>query len=215
MTGFHDLINGVLVIVLVLNLFALGSSRILTVIRIAAAQGALLSVLPLLNSSAGWPSLAASAGAIVLKGFVIPFMMGRSLRAAKIKREVEPFIGFFPSVLLGAGATGAALLLSTQIPLEASQTGTLIVPASIATIVVGFLILTTRYKALTQVIGYLILENGIYLFGLLLVEALPLVIELGVLLDLFVGIFVITIITNRINDTFASMDTRRLASLKE
>jgi hydrogenase-4 component E len=60
-----------------------------------------------------------------------------------------------------------------------------------------------------------VLENGIFIFGILLVEAIPLVVEMGMLLDLFVGIFVISIITNHINRAFSSMDTRRLVSLKE
>ena len=88
-------------------------------------------------------------------------------------------------------------------------------PASLATVLVGFIILVTRFKALSQVVGYLVLENGIFIFGMLLIEAIPLVIEMGVLLDLFVGIFVISIITNHINRAFSSMDTRRLVSLKE
>ena len=87
--------------------------------------------------------------------------------------------------------------------------------SSIATVLTGFILLITRFKALTQVMGYLVLENGIYIFGMLLVEAMPLVVEMGVLLDLFVAIFVICIIVNRINQAFSSLDTRRLASLKE
>jgi len=63
--------------------------------------------------------------------------------------------------------------------------------------------------------GYLVLENGIYIFGLLLVEAMPLVVELGVMLDLFVAIFVICIMVNHINKTFSSLDTRLMTSLKE
>ena len=92
---------------------------------------------------------------------------------------------------------------------------TLIVPTAISTVFVGFIILVTRYKAISQVIGYLILENGIFIFGMLLIEAMPLVVELGVLLDLFVGIFVACIIINHINQAFSSMDTRKLVSLKE
>lgn len=64
-------------------------------------------------------------------------------------------------------------------------------------------------------VGYLILENGIFIFGMLLVEAMPFVVEMGVLLDLFVAIFVICIIVNHINRAFSSMDTRQLTSLKE
>jgi len=82
-------------------------------------------------------------------------------------------------------------------------------------VLVGFILLTTRFKALTQVVGYLVLENGIFIFGMLLIEAMPMVVEMGVLLDLVVGIFVISIIVNHINQAFSSLDTRRLVSLKE
>jgi hydrogenase-4 component E len=153
--------------------------------------------------------------AIALKGIVIPAIMIRALRDAHIKREVEPLIGLLPSIILGALATASALLFADQLPLAGEHDGTLFVPTSIATVLVGFILLTTRFKALTQVVGYLVLENGIYIFGMLLIEAMPLVVEMGVLLDLLVGIFVICIIVNHINRAFSSMDTRRLVSLKE
>ena len=81
-------------------------------------------------------------------------------------------------------------------------------PASLATVLTGFLLLTTRRKAITQVVGYLVLENGIFLFGLLLLEAMPFLVEVGVLLDLFVGVFVMGIIIHHINREFASIGTR-------
>jgi len=73
----------------------------------------------------------------------------------------------------------------------------------------------TRFKALTQVLGYLVLDNGIFLFGMLLIDAMPLIVEMGVLLDLVVGIFVTCIIVHHIHRAFSSMDTRSLAMLKE
>jgi hydrogenase-4 component E len=211
-----ELLNAILVIVLVMNLFALGTSRILAVIRIVAAQGALLGFIPLLvHERLTVPVVLASVAAIALKGIAIPSIMIRALRDAQIKREVEPLIGLLPSILLGALATAFALLFSGQLTLADPRTSTLIVPTSIATALVGFILLTTRYKAITQVVGYLVLENGIFVFGMLLIEAIPLVVEMGMLLDLFVGIFVISIIANHINRAFSSMDTRRLISLKD
>jgi hydrogenase-4 component E len=211
-----DALNAILVIVLVMNLFALGTSRILAVIRIVAAQGALLGLLPLLlHARLTLPVVVAAVAAVALKGIAIPSIMIRALRDAQIKREVEPLIGLLPSIILGALATGFALLFSGQLALSDPGTSSLIVPASISTALVGFILLTTRYKAITQVVGYLVLENGIFIFGMLLIEAIPLVVEMGVLLDLFVGIFVISIIANHINRAFSSMDTRRLVSLKE
>lgn len=208
------LLNALLVVVMILNLFALGTSRINAVIRIAAAQGVLLAAIPLiLNDRITSSAILAAVSAAALKGIVIPAIMMRSLRSARIKREVKPMIGHLPSIILGAAATAAALLVSDRT--AGLRGGNLIVPASIATVLVGFIILTTRFKALTQVIGYLVLENGIFVFGMLLVAAIPLVVEMGMLLDLFVGVFVISIITNKINEAFSSMDTRELASLKE
>jgi hydrogenase-4 component E len=207
-----DLINALLVVILILNLFALGNSRIQSAIRIVAAQGAILGVITLLmHERLTLPVLLSAVAAVLIKGIIIPAIMVRSLRAAEIKREEEPFIGFLPSIILGAVATAATLLFTRALTTAPS----LIIPASIATVLVGFIILISRFKAISQVLGYLVLENGIYIFGMLLIEAIPLVVEMGMLLDLFVGVFVISIITNHINQAFSSMDTRRLVSLKE
>lgn len=211
-----DLLNAILVIVLMLNLFALGTSRILSVIRTVALQGALLGAVPLLaHEHITFPAILAAAGAIALKGIVIPAFMMRALREAQIKREVEPLIGLLPSIILGALGTAFALLFAGRLPLAEAHAGALLVPASIATVLTGFLLLTTRYKAITQVVGYLVLDNGIFIFGMLLIEAMPYIVEMGVLLDLFVGVFVISIILNHINRAFSSLDTRRLSALKE
>jgi len=211
-----NLLNTLLVFVLVLNLFALGTSRIVSVIRTVALQGALLGLLPLLlHGHLSFMTLLAIVPTIALKGAVIPGMMIHALRDVKIKREVEPLIGLQPSVILGALGTVFALLFADQLPLAAQHAGALIVPTAIATVLTGFILLITRFKALTQIMGYLVLENGIFIFGMLLIEAMPLVVEMGVLLDLFVAIFVICIIVNKINQAFSSMDTRRLVSLKE
>lgn len=211
-----NLLNTLLVVVLMLNLFALGTSRIVSVIRAVAVQGTLLGLLPLLlQGHASWATALTVLTTLALKGAAIPAVMLHALRDVKIKREVEPLISLPASVLLGALGTVFALLYAKQLPLAAQHAGALLVPAALATVLTGFILLVTRFKALTQVVGYLILENGIYIFGMLLVEAMPLVVEMGVLLDLFVGIFVICIIVNQINQAFSSMDTRRLVSLKE
>ncbi len=211
-----SLLNTILVVVLVLNLFALGASRIQAVIRIAAAQGAILGLIPLLvPGPLRLPAVLMVIATMAIKGVIIPGIMMRALRDAAIKREVEPLIGRLPSTILGALAILLALLFADQLPLASQHEEVLLVPASMATVLVGFILLTTRFSALNQIVGYLVLENGIFIFGMLLVEAMPLIVELGVLLDLVVGIFVICIIVNHINRAFFSLDTRRLASLKE
>ena len=175
-----SLLNAILVIVLVMNLFVLGTSRIQAVIRMVAVQGALLSLIPLLvHQHLTFPAFLVAAATIAIKGMLIPAIMMLALRDAQIKREVEPLIGLLPSILLGAVATVFAILFAGKMPLIDRHDGALLVPTSIATVLVGFILLTTRFKALNQVVGYLVLENGIFIFGMLLVEAMPLVVEMG------------------------------------
>jgi len=199
-----------------LNLLALASSRLPSVINAAACQGMVLGVLPLLlGAESHWLVWLVAAGTVGVKGFVIPGLLRRALRAASIDREVQPLLGYVPSLLVGAGAMIGAVVLGGILPLRPEDAGSLLVPASFATIVSGFLLLIGRTKAIVQVCGYLILENGIYLFGLLLIRATPLLVEAGILLDLTVGVFVIGIIVDRIQRAFDSLDTRKLTVLRE
>jgi hydrogenase-4 component E len=205
-----------LVLVLLVNLFALGTSRMRAVIACSAIQGVVLGVLAALaHQHASLQSWLVAGGAAVVKGIVIPRLLYKAMRDVAIHREVEPFVGFVPSLLLGAVGTGLAVVFSQTLPLAPEHRGSLLLPCSFATVLTGFIILTTRRKAITQVVGYLLLENGIFIMGLALLEAMPFLVEVGVLLDLFVGIFVMGIIINHISREFSSLDTDRLTALKE
>lgn len=199
-----------------LNLIALSSSRLPTIIRAAALQGFVLGLLPLLlEHEFHWLVACVATGTVAVKGFVIPGLLRRALRAANIDREVEPLVPFIPSLLLGAGATIGAMAGASALPLRPEHVGSLLVPGSLATLFCGLLLLIGRTKAISQVCGYLLLENGIYLFGMLLMRATPLIVEAGILLDLTVGVFVIGIIVDRIQKEFDTLDTRKLTSLRE
>jgi hydrogenase-4 component E len=199
-----------------LNLLALGSSRLPTMIRAMSVQGMALGVMPLLiEERIGWRLVLVAVATVTGKGLVIPTLLRRAMRAAHIDREIEPFIGFVPSLLLGAGGTIAALALARLLPLLPEHRGTLLVPGALASALTGFVMLMGRTKAISQVCGYLILENGIYLFGLLLIQSTPLLVEAGILLDVTVGVFIIGIIVDRIQRAFDSLDTRKLTALRE
>jgi hydrogenase-4 component E len=210
-------VDPLLVVVLLLNFLLLGTSRLQAVINASAAQGVVLGLLAVFvhHVGLGWRSVLLVLAVILVKGLLIPVMLARAMRDAAIRREIEPFVGFVPSLLLGAVGTGAALIFARTLPLADEHAGSLLVPASLATVLTGFIILTTRRKAITQVVGYLVLENGIFIMGLTLLEAMPFMVEAGVLLDLFVGIFVMGIIINHINREFSSLDTARLSALKD
>ena len=199
-----------------LNLISLGTSRLPALIRAMSAQGVILGVMPvLMGHDPDWRVALIALATIAGKGMVIPSLLRRAMRTAQIDRELDPLIGFVPSLLLGAGGAIAALALAHMLPLLPQHAGSLLVPGALATVLTGFILLIGRAKAISQVCGYLILENGIYLFGLLLIEAMPLLVEAGVLLDLTVGVFIIGIIVDRIQRAFDSLDTRKLTALRE
>ena len=206
--------DSVLIILLLTNFFVLGTASLRAVIRVVALQGILLALLPLyVESHATLRLVAIVAATAGIKGIVIPSLLFKAIRDVHINHEVEPYLGFIPSLFLCATGTAAALLFADQLPLAEAHRSSLFVPASLATLLAGFLVLTTRRKAISQVAGYLMLENGIYVFGLLLYQAM--VVEVGVLLDLLVGIFVMGIVLNHIQREFSSLDTEQLSRLRE
>ncbi len=210
-------LDPLLIVALALNFVALGVSRIRAIIDTVALQGVLLGVLPLFvpHHELALRTVFLIVVTVGLKGFVIPSFLVRAMREANIQHEVNPIVNYMSSLLLGAIGTGLALVFSYSLPLAEKDVGYLVVPASLATVWTGFLLLTARRKAITQVLGYLLLENGFFLFGLLLLEAMPLLVEIGVLLDLFTGVFVMGIIVFHINREFASTSTEHLTELKE
>lgn len=206
----------ILISVILLNFFLLGTSRLGACVQAVALQGALLSLLPpLLNSPSGH-ALALAGGALLLKGLVIPWLLLRAIRKLEIDREIDPRIGYIPTLLLVALTTAGAFVFGDRLPLLAVHFHSMVIPTSLATLAAGFLMLITRRKAITQVLGYLIFENGIFVFGILLAEAMPLMVEAGVLLDMLVAIFVMGIVMNHINREFSSsIDTDHLNLLRE
>ncbi len=212
----NSTVNILIGVAMGLNLLALASARLPSVIRAVAVQGMILGVLPMLiEPHFDWRVAFVAAVTIAVKGFVIPALLARAMRTANIDREIEPFIGFVPSLLLGAAGTIGAIAGARALPLLREHVDSLLVPGSLASVLTGFVLLVGRTKAISQVCGYLVLENGIYLFGLLLIRSTPLLVESGILLDLTVGIFVIGIIVDRIQRAFDTLDTRKLTALRE
>jgi hydrogenase-4 component E len=205
------------VVLMLLNFVTLGASRLRVVIQAVALQGVLLGILPLaIHADITWPAMLVVMGTLILKGLVLPRMLFWALRDLRIRREIEPLISLTASLILGAIGTALSLAFADSLPLAPGHgRGLLLVPASLATVFTGFVLLTTRLKALTQVLGYLVLENGIFIFGLLLIEAMPFLVEIGVLLDLFVAIVVMGIVINNINRTFSTESTEHLTALKD
>jgi hydrogenase-4 component E len=205
----------VLLLVVLSDLAILGTTRLSSCIRGLAAQGLLLGVLPiLLAPELSIHAVSLGVGTVLVKAVVLPWFLARAIREAAVRREVEPVVGFIASQLLGALALALAFAIASRLPLPATVQP-LLVPVSLATVMIGFVVLITRRKALMQVVGYLILENGIYLFGLTQTEKVPFLIELGVLPDVFAVVFIMEIVVFHMNREFDSIDSTNLTELTD
>ena len=206
-----------LAFIVFLSLYLLGSSSLTGCIRIVALQGMCLGLLPLTIHEQGVPPRAflLAAGMFLLKGLVIPRVLLYAIREVKIRREREPMIGYTASLLIGAGLIGVSFVLAERLPVPAGLRTGLLIPVSLATVMMGMLMMIGRMKAVTQVIGYLVFENGIYLFGLAISYEIPWLIEMGVLLDVFVAVFVMGIVINHIARAFDSISTEHLTRLSD
>ena len=203
-----------LILIILLGVIILGSNRLGTIIQLFAAQSLVLSATPLLIHP-GVHALAMAAATIILKVFLMPGLLFWAIRHVSIRREVQPLIGYGKTLILGGFLMGVAFLISSKLDLPVEGISNLLIPSAFSVVMIGFLLLVSRFKAITQVIGYLVMENGIFLFALLLLEKTPLLVEMGILLDIFVGVLVMGIIVNHINQEFGSASTVNLTNLRD
>lgn len=211
------LLDTILVLLILTNFLLLGSSRLGACIRIGALQGILVGLLPLAASGAGWTARIVALGALIagLKGFAFPYMLSRALRESDTSREVQPFVGYAASLFVGVLSLLASLWMDARLALPLHTASDLLVPVAFLMMMTGLFLIVARRTAVNQVIGYLALENGICTFGMAIVRDIPVLIELGVLMDVFVAVFVMGIAIYHINREFDHIDADRLTALKD
>ncbi len=210
------LIQVVLIGVILTNLVVLGSHPLNTCIRAVALQGVALGLMPILlhHKVHSFHTLFISSMIISLKGFLIPILLFRAIRDVAVRKEQEPLIDFTTSLVLGGILVGLGFAVASRLPLPQEVKSPLLIPVALSTVMMGLLVIVTRTKILTQTLGYLMLENGIFAFGLILTKELPWLIEMGVALDIFAGIFIMGTLIGHIAQEFDSMSIRKLSNLR-
>lgn len=204
-----------MVLLILTNMVVLGSSRLRACIHVVAAQGVALGILPLIIHSFEPQLLIFAVLSVLLKGVIFPLMLWRTLRQLNVWREDDPYVGYGLSLLMGPIALAFSYWISTRLPMPFSVHSPMLIPVAMFTLIVGLFIIISRKKALTQVLGYLVLENGIYAFGMAIASQQPMLIELGILLDVFVGVFVMGIAIFHISRQFDHINTDQLSTLKD
>jgi len=212
--------DAVLVIILLSVLLSLGSNRLKALVEIMALQGIMVSLVPLLleyKAEVRHGGIIFFQIMILIKGVLIPWLLYMAVQRIAIKREVEPIIGYHASLLAGLVVIFVSTIVTQKLHLTLAAGRELLLITAITTLAAGLFLMMSRRKAITQVIGYLMLENGIYLTGTALTKQSHTlyVVEFGVLLDLLVGVMIMGIILHNIKDAFDDVDTTFLGSLKD
>ncbi len=208
-----------LTLFLLTNLLLAGTGRLPPAIRLVAAQGWFIGLLPLLLwnwADAGAPGLRIWTVAVVnalVKGLALPALLLYAVRKVHAKREMEPLVSFRVSQLLVFLIVAASFAVGKLLHVHEAIASELAIPVAFATMGTGLFLICSRRKAVTQVLGFLVFENGISVFGAGILLEYGLVVELGILLDVFVLVFVLGIAIYQINRTFASLDTDKMNRL--
>lgn len=213
----YSLFQFVILLLLITDLLVLWSGRMLMLIRLSAVQGLLLAALLLLpvdgelNAELVFLAIAVCA----LKGFGFPIFLSHISHRLGMKPSARPRIGRFMPLLAGLVCLAFSLWLEDRIPEAKGLFPPLLLPVALTTLFTGLIIVVSRGKALTQVIGYLVAENGIFILGIPLMTEGSMWFELSILLDVFAAIFVMAIAISHLNSAFDSTDVAHFRNLRD
>ena len=208
----------ILAIILLTDIVLVASSRLFHCIKITAIQGIAVGLLPLViwDWSASSPHLALWVTSIInaaIKGVLLPMLLARAMRHSAIKRELEPLIGYAASVFIMLIVIVASFWCGRLMHTQANAVASFSTPVALSTIGAGLFMIISRRKAITQVLGFLMFENGISIFGIGIGIEYGFIIELGILLDVLVLVFIMGITVFNINREFSHIDSDRLNQL--
>ena len=207
-----------------LSFVALGATILLIIrtrlegqVRAFALQSLVLALLSTLIAlySGSLELLGVAIALAALKVVLIPRVLNRAVAKIGLSRVAAPYLSTTPALIICALLTIVAFYVMTPIaesnPLPTADA----MPLAFASVLIGFFIMVNRRRAVTQILGFLMLENGIFLLALLATYGVPLIVEMGVFLDVLVAVLIMEVFVYHIKDNFDSIDVGELGKLKE
>jgi len=212
-----QLINLLAALLLLVAFAMLSQRRVLTLIRLFAWQGAALAASTLIVAwSTGQTHLYFSAVlTVVLKVMLIPWVLHRLIDRLNVRWDVETLINIPTTMLLGIVLVIFAFNLALPIASLSASVARGTLGIALACVLLSFLMMITRTKAIPQVIGFLAMENALFFAATSATYGMPMVVELGIALDVLVGMIVLGVFMFQIREQFDSLDIRHLERLKE
>ena len=216
-TILAELVNVLAAFLLLLAFAMLSQRRVLTLIKLLAWQGAALATSTAIVAwSTGQTHLYYSALiTVLLKVILIPWVLHRLIDRLFVRWDIETLINIPTTMLIGIGLVIFAFALATPISQMATTLTRSTLGIALASVLLSFLMMIVRQKAVPQVIGFLAMENGLFFAATSATYGMPLVVELGVALDVLVGTFIFGIFFFHIRERFDSLDIRHMEKLKE
>ncbi len=209
-------VDTILALALLSVLFCFGSSRLSALIKAVAFQGVVVSIVPLfIGHGLTRGAVVFTLATLLIRGVAIPLFIYLGIKKAAIHREVEPIIGYHASLITGLGLIVAATFVSPKFNLPQTAGIALLLPTAITLLAAGMFLLMARRNAIAMVLGYIVMENGIYLVGTSFSMRTHHIVEFGILLDVLAGVMIMAVILQNINQAFDDVDTALLRSLKE
>jgi hydrogenase-4 component E len=212
-----QLINLLAAILLMLSFAMISQRRILSLIHLFTAQGAtLVAATVLVGYATQQPHLYISAGiTLLLKVIVIPLLLHRVITRLDVRWDVETLINIPMTMIIGIALVIFAFNLALPISKLSVSLARGTLGIALACVLLSFMMMITRSKAVPQVIGFLSMENGLFFAATSATYGMPMVVELGIALDVLVGILILGVFLFHIREQFDSLDISHLEKLKE
>ncbi|MCG7844323.1 MAG: hydrogenase [Methanomassiliicoccales archaeon] len=211
-----DIINFLAAAILLVSLLVMASTRMGQLVRSFAIQSIMLAMLAaVLAYYTGSEHIYLVAGlTLVVKGMIIPRFLMYSVDRLKVKREVEPLVGI-PGSLLISGALIIVSYYVTEPLISSAETVTRnCLAISLSVVLIGMFMMISRRKAMTQMVGLLMMENGLFLGIISTTYGMPLLVEIGIFFDVFMAVLIMGIFAFRVNRTFETLDTTFMRRLR-
>lgn len=209
------MINLLLIVFIISLLYLSIANRMVTYIRILAFQGFILFGVTFLQLQEinTWNLAIIMLETIVFKAIAVPFFLAYLLKRNHITREAEPFLPNFLSLVIVTLIIVITILLANSI--KDTHLDKIFFVVALSTLFVGMYIIATRRKIITHVMGYLIIENGVFVLSLAVGNEMPMLVNLGIMLDIFASVLILGVFLNKIGDVFKNVNVDQLDKLKD
>jgi len=207
--------NVLLIIFIISLLYVAIANRIITYVRVLALQGFILFGVTFLQLQdiQTWNLVLILLETIVFKAIAVPVFLGYLIKRNKITRETEPYLPHFISLIIITMIVVITVLLANSI--QDNHLDKIFFIVSLSTLFTGLYFIASRKKIITHVMGYLMIENGVFVLSLAVGNEMPNLVNLGIMLDVFASVLILGIFLNKIGDVFKDVDVDQLSNLKD